>query len=179
MSNAGSLHRLVRCHGVVTYHHLCPHTHKNTPIRTFFAHKTKSAFDSAHQYLCAHKVPMAIRHQKSGNHHRPSFSSFGESKSRASQDAGICEAASASRRRCIMQTQAQDIVWQALPLMIAFGSWSTLAIQRRRTNPTSRERTVTEQIPTLLLGVAIGLLLFFASLFVASGIDAHALTPNV
>ena len=81
-----------------------------------------------------------------------------------------------------MQTQAQDIVWKALPLMIGFGSWLMLVTQPKRTNPKAPERTVTEQIPTLLLGVAIGLLLFFASLFVASGLDAkrdaHDLTPN-
>ena len=78
-----------------------------------------------------------------------------------------------------MQTPAQDIIWRVMPLMIAFGVWLMQVMLPPNTNPKSHDRTATEQIQVLLLGVAIGLLLFFASLFVASGIDAHAMTSNV
>jgi hypothetical protein len=63
--------------------------------------------------------------------------------------------------------------------MIASGVWIVQATQLLRTNPKFHNRTATEQIQVLLLGVAIGLHLFFVSLFVVSGIDAQALTSKI
>ena len=78
-----------------------------------------------------------------------------------------------------MQTPAQHIVWSMFPLVTSFPFWIKLAILYSRTNSKIRcKMAIPQTLDMWLLGL-IGLFLFFLSLFIASAIDAHAMTSNI